>query len=41
MNNHTNYVEHRILTRKFIKTGTLVRIASLGIAYLAILAMSF
>ncbi|SNS98797.1 hypothetical protein SAMN05421640_1904 [Ekhidna lutea] len=41
MTNQSNYIEHSILTRKFIKTGTLVRIISLGIAYAAILAMAF
>ena len=38
--NHSNYIDHKILTRRFIKTGTLVRIASLAMAYLAILVMS-
>jgi hypothetical protein len=40
MDKQVNYIDPAILTRKFVKTGTLVRIASLGIAYLALLAMS-
>lgn len=40
MDKQVNYIDPAILTRKFVKTGTLVRIASLGLAYLAIILMS-
>ncbi|MEQ8905628.1 hypothetical protein [Ekhidna sp.] len=40
MKEHVNYIDPAILTRKFVKTGTMVRIASLALAYLAIIAMS-
>lgn len=40
MEKQGNYIDPAILTRKFVKTGTMVRIASLALAYLAIFAMS-
>jgi len=40
MDNQMHYIEPTVLTRKFVRTGTLVRIASLAMAYLAIIAMS-
>ena len=40
MENKVNYVDPAVLTRKFVKTGTMVRIASLALAYLAIFAMA-
>lgn len=40
MEKQVNYIDPAILTRKFVKTGTLVRIASLALAYLAIFAMA-
>lgn len=40
MEKQVKYIDPTILTRKFTKTGTLVRLASLALAYLAIFAMS-
>ncbi len=40
MENQGTHIDTAIITRKFLKTGTMVRIASLALAYLAIFAMS-
>lgn len=40
MEKQVKYIEPAILTRKFVKVGAVVRIASLGIAFLAIYMMS-
>ncbi len=40
MDKQVKYIDPAVLTRKFAKTGTLVRIASLGLAYLALILMS-
>ena len=40
MENQVKYIDPAILTRKFTKTGTLVRLAALALAYLVIFATS-
>ena len=40
MEKKLEYIDPTIITRKCTKTGTLVRVGALAIAYLAIIAMS-